>query len=462
MGMGISEFLAHESGGNRESEFLRWKDFDKKSGEVVLWWHTAAPWHPVWSHHFYLEDEVEDKEAFPPKKKMILRTLNLVCQDDVKVYDDQFFRDKSTDHLKTPPLRDPFLILREYLRASMRGSKLRDDQVVFEWQNHKQRGTLIQWCAGTLSGLVKTGQSNWDHNLNARLHYLLVVVPNTELDGGAKIAKESKLLGDAMKKAIKQRQDSVGVEKGDPMLHPYAFKWVYNGKESSPMNQYSVYPYEQAQYTDEVHAAITSEDYPDVSRYAEPGADDLVKTRAAFEAAQQVELPLDMIFSGDAQAVAAVMRGDAGASQKRQGGTTRVPPAKLGGDVPAGAKGPAKPTESMGPAKPTSPSGKTQQPSKPVPSANKPSGRKKKEEPPPPAEDLEPCPDCDTPFPKTATECPNCHAKFEVDDDEPEQSAAGEQGSNSCVCGETEVVERDGGRFCAKCGMDRGDDLPFA
>ncbi len=231
---------------------------------------------------------------------------------DGKVLRDMLNRDKQGKPLGPVSqafMRDPFLLLREYLFHAIDRGVLQVDDVVFEWVDHKKRGELITWTAGETSRKVKRGFSNRGHSLDSKLEYIFVVVDNARPSDGPKITRETKLVGDKMRAEIKRQMESRGAEDGDPFKNPYCFRWKYIEKAKSPMDSYDVFRMDANPCTVEVWQAIggapdaeRGEKWdlvgaPDTSEYARVNDGDMDKIRQAFESAAQIDLPLDAIFS---------------------------------------------------------------------------------------------------------------------------------------------------------------------
>jgi hypothetical protein len=489
-GLGIASFLKHTSDSGGGKEWLRqWKK--NSVGEVTIWLHTRAPIVPCYSHQFMIEDEYEDKDT--RRMVPVLRYPRFVSPDAEIVHRNQYFREND-DTMQTPPDLDPFLLLREWLRFQADHIGLQDP--VFKWNDEKNRKVIV-WERGSLSGLVKTGKTNFNHSLNTKLEYIYVVVDNDNVATGPVLAREGKLVSQKIVEVIKQQQRQYGEVEGDPMQHPYAFQIIAEDTPS-PMNSIKAYKHEVAEFTDEVWAQISSEDYPDPLVYGSPSEGDMEKIRDAFEKAAQVELPLDEIFSEDPEVRRALTRpasdrrSPARASKAAQArGQTPPPPTRPAAPAPAG-----KPAPASAPAA-----------AAPVASGGPQTRRKKvdKSAEPPPVEMI-PCEDCNTPMLPTDTVCSKCGAQYEpVEDDsppppapaaapkpatapkpgsspkpatapkpaatsakpaaaarapqqqQPPQQEGSAAASNCWSCG----VDLEGKTVCPSCKMDQGDDIPF-
>lgn len=482
MGMGLKGFLNNNpsSGGGRRGSFLSWKD----KGSVVVWLHTASDIHFAYVHQFMFEDEFEDKET--GKMRPTLRFPRFVSPEPLEVLQKQFFRDRATGRLEHMPSIDPFLLLREWIRAGVQGGSLAPETVVFEWHDPKN-SKLIQWRAGDLSGLEKRGKMQWNHSLDAKLQYTMLVVDDSNTGAGIQIAQETQAIGDKLREEIRRQIESRGEEAGDPTTEPYAFKWKFDEGEKNPNNMYSVFRYDKAVCTDEVWKLIAETEAQDLRRLTTPQDGDMAKIRAGFEQAQRIDLPIAAIFSEDERERRAVAEGRTGGTMSRSAtGTSRTGgapsvPASTGGARRPGASQPAQGAEERR-------AGGSPAPSSSTPSVAPQTRRRRVEEPkppPPPVEETIPCDDCGAPMSPKASTCAKCGATYDVEEDAgapppkpmpgsgPRRPSASQQqadavedsrgsGADPCwSCGSTDI--RAG--KCGACGMtqdvDGGDDLPF-
>lgn len=419
-GLGLAEFLNFGEGERRK--FLsRWKN----DGSIVVWLSTRAEVaYSTWVHVFPVLDVGKNEDG---DEIELLRYPRFVSPDAEPIHASQFFRDES-DRMKLPPRLDPFLRLREWLRHECQEPS---DAVIFEWTNPKD-GQLIQWRRGTLARLVKRGQSNFGHSLDTKLEWLFVVISDAAPGEGPQITRETRGLGEAVRAVIKAEMESNG-EAGNPLLHPYAFKWKYD-KNESISKMYQAIRYNQAQLTDAVREAITTTEFPDPTRDTKPRPGDKAKIRAAMEAAARIDLPWDRLFVPQWEDEADDSF-DFGANAKRT--------PEVSNKAPAPAPVPA-PTAATGP--------KTRR-------------RKKKEEPKPPPVETIPCDDCGFALSVTATKCPKCGAEYEVEGDAPDPGIAAPapapapEAAPDTKCWSCGGVVSGG--TCVDCGLDVTDNMPF-
>jgi hypothetical protein len=489
-GLGIASFIKHTNEGGGGKDWLRtWHKGGK--GEITVWLHTRAPIVPSLTHSFMLEDEFEDKET--GRMKPVLRYPRFVSPDAEIVARNQYFRnDDSYKTMQVPPDRDPFLLLREWLRYA---DHIPLDAPVFQWNDEKNRKVVI-WERGELSLLVKRQKNNFNHSLDVKLEYVYVVVDNENIDSGPVLMREGKLLSQKIVEVIKQQQKMHGEEEGDPVQHPYAFLLTAEDA-SSPMNVYKAFKNEKAAFSDAVWEAISGDDFPDPLPYGQPAEGDPEKIRDAFERAMKVDLPLDEIFSEDPEVRRQLLkptgmnRPPARASKASQVKAAQNPPPPDARPKPTNGAA----TNAGKPAAATSAS-------KPAAATGGPQMRRRRVEPPPPPEpepaaERIPCDaeGCGFQMLLTDTKCERCGAKYEVVPDAaapaheqappPKPSTSAKPKPSSTVASATSQKptgaasastpkpaaadlncwscgsELNGATTCPACQVDQGDDIPF-
>lgn len=484
-GLDLNEFLTSNTSGSGSGGRGNWlEDWGKRNPPTItVWLHPGAKIYPVWGHKFI---EVGEKKVDGQDKKVpCLRFPNYVCMDQREVYENQRFRDNGI--LKVLPNLDPFIYLREWLRWCCDRSLISDNAVVFEWTDYGRNDALIQWTAGRISGRVKGNNFNWSHHVDAKLEFLFTVLDADALQGGAKITRETQLVGEQTQKLMKQQMEAKGLEAGNPLLNPYPIRWKYNDQAKSFGEKYETFRIEQEVYgyTTAVYEAFQKE-FPDAEPFSKPGDGDLVKIQAAMKAAQQIALPLELIFSEDLATRRSVLRGTgAPGSSSASSQSTRVdssavqtgavrPPAQPGAPRPTSAI-PPPPAAAVAPA-PT----RSVAPPAAAPAASAGGGGRRRIAAPPephPVEQL-PCEKCNTMFPANATQCPKCGQKYDVDPGLPPPPAAAAPVSTPApaavtgnaeyceICGQYSgfaKVQTDSGvvEKCNNCKAEKSDDIPF-
>lgn len=530
-GLGLDEFLNFDPDAMKGGGGGAWLPPWKKRGQIDIWLHTESRIRAPWNHQIPFEIEVDEKTSAGEKtgKKILkLSWPRFVSPDLASIHANQYFRDGNgplREMLNKDPktgklvggsfetafMRDPFLLVREYLHHAVERKILTVDQVVFEWVDHKNRGELIQWTVGELSRHVKRGFKNRGHSLDTKLEYILVVVDNDKPGDGPKITRETKLVGDKMRAAIKREIESRG-DEGDPFKSPYAFRVKYDANASSPMNSYDVFRMDKHPCTPEIWQAIGGApdpeqgekwdivEAPDTSDQARVGDGDMDKIRQIFESAAQIELPLDAIFSNEAEVRRSVATGAIFASTSRAV-SRPTPSAPTAPARPAAAPGAARPSSSTaspapsGPSRPAASSAAAPA-TAPAPASGPQPRRKKKEPEPAPAPAPEPeveripCDECGHLMLPTDAKCEKCGTEYEIGPTvvppetpakpaptapaapsgakrpaartEGEQAELDEVASKKCIaCGSTNIVKDGDITKCGNCGLDQGDDIPF-
>jgi hypothetical protein len=437
-GLGLSGFLTHNQDTARK--FLH--DWQRTTGETVVWLYTQSnvawvSWnHPFIEYGTFKDDNGEEHDC--------LKYPRFVSPDPEIVHENQYFNDSKTQRMQVPPMKDPFLLLREWLKHHCDYPL---ETVIFRWENPRPKPgdmPIVEWTRGHLSRLVKRGKSTYNHSLDTKLNYHFVVVDNERPVDGLQMVRVTKLLGSCMQKEIKQQIDSRG-DFGNPLIHPYAFKWKYNEGSKSPMDSYSAYRFDGVELTDEIKEIITSEILPkscDPSPDCRPRSGDKMRIRAAMEAAAQVDLPWDLFFV----------------------------PQWVDDDPGSFNYGNNKAQESLNEERVSTPSISSQTSSEHV---STPKARRRKkvvESAPKPEVEIEmvpslPCDDCGKSIPINATRC-ECGAEYEVDNDLEENSVIttkaeleveSESSEEVCFSCRGKIVDDK----CSECGLESADEIPF-
>lgn len=446
MGLGLDDFLKH----GEESAKRKWLKDWKKDGSKVVWVSTRASFaYPSWTHAFNYIEVVKNEKTGKEEEK--LRFNRFVSPDPEVVHQSQFFRDDDTDRMKIPPRLDPFLLLREWLRFECTEPL---DATVFEWYDAEE-DKRIKWTRGALAKLVDKTRKTWNHNLDSKLEYLMVIVDHDNPSEGLQIARIAKLLGDKMKTAIKSEVESNG-DNGNPMLNPYAFKWVYDEDAKSMMDSYNAFRFNKATLNDKIRELITATEFPDPSGEMKPRPGDKAKIRAAMEDAAKIEIPWDRIFvpewKDEAPEGGTGTDFDFGANKK--GKETKK--AERAPDVSTKAEEPKETPRTREEPKASAPA--------PEAAGTGPKTRKKKEPEKPKEPEVEkiPCDDCGHPLLPTEAKCPKCGVEYEIDVQPAKVSSGGdlstsEKPEKCWSCGSTNITPEK----CKACGVDMADDIDF-
>lgn len=470
-GLGLDEFLNYDPEAEKGGGGGQWLKPWKKGRQIDIWLHTESKIRAVWGHQIPHEievDEKSDKGEKTGRKVFKLSWPRFVSPDLATIHSNQYFRDGAflrellnkdpkTGRLyggtpETAFMRDPFLILREYLYHAIEKRMIDPAAVVFEWVDHKNKGELIQWTAGEMSRQVKRGFKNRGHSLDTKLEYIFVVINHEKPGEGPKITRETKLLGDLMRDLIKREIESRG-EDGDPFKSPYCIRWKFDPDSSSPMKSYDAFRIDKNACTPDVWQAIggspdpaAGENWervlaPDTSEHSRINEGDQEKIRQIFEDAMQIPLPIEAIFSDDWEVRRSVVTGailttsaprapaSEGASAS---GASRPNPGAAPGAVRPGSSSAQGAPSSAGPARPAAaaskaPTASTQAaPTPAAASGPQPRRKVKKEEPAPAPKEPEvekfACigPDeehpCGYMLRPDEAKCPKCGTEYEIAD----------------------------------------------
>jgi hypothetical protein len=472
-GLGISAWLdkmdTASAPSKRRKNYFDWK----KKGEAHIWLHIRSEFEVLWIHNFQIPDEIDERDEVTGEKTgnktKILRFTRHISLDSHKVNLDQNFRDPE-DNPQTPPLHDPFLLLKEWIYRQVKSGRMASDQQVFEWHDPKTRSSFGSY-AGIMCGIVKS--KDFKQKLGSRRTGILVFIDDDDIKSGLKL--DTNVPWGVMKgmtETIIQERKSKGDEAGDPMISPYCFCWEYN-KNARLAEMYKVFRYDRAQYTQEI-ADLMALDPIDINEYrtVNPTAE-RIKIRAAFEAAAKIDLPYDQLFSEDPRERATLLRGNVTAMPIIS--APRVP-------VAPGPKAPAHVPAIVQPATTAPVAAVTTSPKAPA-------RRKKVEQPPPPPIESFACEDCEAQGVTTMLEarpgtvkCPVCKATYQIDGDEnpstppmtqsvpstrsipsPAQVAAtNAKIDTSPKCWACGTILVPGSSTCPSCSVEASDDVPEA
>lgn len=436
-GLGLSEFLNfNKDKAARAYIGNEWK----KAGHLVIWLSTRAKMaYPTWHHPFH-RLVTKEKDG---KERQFLQFVRYASPDPAIIHREQYFRFRDgegpVDRLRRPPIADPFLLLREWLRFEC---KEPNDAIVFEWINpDPDKNEIIRWRKGTLARLEEKNQRTWNQSIDTKLDYAFVVVDDSDPAKGPQIVRATKAIGEAMQKEIRKQVDSLG-EKGNPQVHPYAFKWTYE-KDAAIKDMYDAYKYEAAELTEEIREAITNPEFPDPTSDCEPKVGDKARLRADMEAAAQIDLPWDKLFVSAWQDKEPEGGGGSDFEFGENEREEKVPEVRT--------KGRQKEE-----AKPATPEGKTR--------------RRKKEapKPPPPPEperiecETEGCGEMLLPTQET---CPKCGAEYEIEVVEASEKVSTPKAKDNGNKASATKCWACGGAVkdtrCVDCGLDVTDDIDF-
>lgn len=382
----VDDFLNHkgsEGGGGK-----RLKSWAKDPGYMNFWLHTKQMPCSVWFHRIPELVIRDDKDDRTKKLKNVWGRQH-ACWEDESILKKQRFRtpEGTREH---PPTKCGICRLIEAIRELVNDGKIQDTDVLFEFtgSDKPEENTILH--AGGFANMWKREASTeekerlskhgiymskvWNENGQAKLNYVFAGVNHDAPSDGLQIAVQAQLLGDKVKKVIRDEIASKDGDDGNPFLKPYCIRFVYKADEKKFDEKYHALRIDRLKMSPEIEKLIMSE-RPDITRFTRKfNQKDMRATleNHATPLARKM-LPWDAIF-----------------------------------DVPGYDEDPAQEQE-------------TKQPS-PQPSPEKKQETKAAE---PPAEEMgDPCDDCHAPMTKTQTQCKNCGAKYATDDAPPPAKTA--------------------------------------
>jgi predicted RNA-binding Zn-ribbon protein involved in translation (DUF1610 family) len=284
----LDGFLGHStrSGGG---QFLgNWKE----DGAIDVWLHPKANPIAIWCNRWFRV--VEDREKRGVKRLIGWRWISyepeLVLKNRFKTNDD--------GRRKYPPSLDPFAMFLQWVEDAIGAGELNWTDKVFEFEAGSD---VVEVLAGGITGLFQSRDLDDDQkrelkkahvrireaykqNAHAKCSYIFRVVKVAAPEEGAHIAVERSMVGECMQRAIGKeikRHGAKGKELGNPMVHPYPFRWEYDDREEVPIYQrYDVTAL--AEEPSEVVLAAFAQDPPGVEELTKAG--NLVELRRSFEA----------------------------------------------------------------------------------------------------------------------------------------------------------------------------------
>lgn len=313
VGMSIDEFLDHSTGGGGRSNFLgNWRKKDPP--KITVWLHTQAGFVARWVHNWPRIVVRQDKDTGDTRREVW--GGQWVCHERELILRKQRFRDEN-DVREYPPEVCPLCKTIEIIRSAVATGELSWVEPVFKFTGDNDEHEYIITAGGLYNAFaakdltpaqkgemrragIKASEA-WRENAIARCQYTFVVVDNAHPENGVQLTDEAEALGNAMKRAIRDKIDELGGGedgrlKGNPLRNPYPFLWEYREQEMFE-KRYRVVPMSSVPLTDEIRALI-DEEPPDLAAHARPG--NIKALRADMEKAALVDLPWDDIF-GEAE-----------------------------------------------------------------------------------------------------------------------------------------------------------------
>ncbi len=304
----VDDFLGHKTSTRGGSFFGNWKE----NGKVDVWMHTKCLPIALWQHGIpRLVVHEKDKDGTPlDKPERVFYGGKANCPEDEDFLKGQYKRDdegnredgKEAHHCGVCRFAD-------WVFKEVAAGRLDWTKPLFRFEATDPSKTLVIHTGGfcnmysgdlddaQLASLKKAAISPkkaWNENALAKCSYLFRIVDNAHPEKGVQIATETSLLGDKVKDVLADARESLRDEKGNPFLHPFAIQWEYRETESQINKKYHARRIEKHKLTPIIQKLITGP-APDVSNVIAPM--DQKTMRAFLERACVLKgVPWDAIF----------------------------------------------------------------------------------------------------------------------------------------------------------------------
>lgn len=425
----MAAFAGHRTGGGGGEFLKKWKD-DGVFDSVL---HTRVLPIALWQHKLPRLVPITDKAR---KTTVHVWSGTYVCHEDEATLDGQYFRDRDTGQRKHPPKRCGICKLvewcyqqcvlfeefREENEAAIKAGKpkkvkgIRFTTPMFHFEGDVKDETITLHIGGVcnLFGKAKEGtdaqkadlarseivvggpKGAWRENAYAKCNYAMCVVNYNRPEDGVQIAVETSALGDAVKNVLNKvlEEDSRNVEDD-----PYVIRWKFH--KNAPMNEmYDALPMRKLKLSPRIVQLIRGPAPEEaLDKLTERFNQRLLRTSLEKHCLPEMRnlVPWDELFPSEEQvkkweAEDAEAEAEAEAEAHEQAQTSRRPPHPLNDDDDDDDE-----PEPRGVAKDDD------------------------------GEELFACDDCDEPVKASASECPHCGKKYEVEDAEDEEDEEDEE-----------------------------------
>jgi len=363
----IDDFLSHRTSEASGGKYLSdWK----KRKKITTWLHTGIKPKVLWRHGG-IPRVVSRENRNTGEQEVQLWGGQWVCHEREDVLKKQYkYNDDGSRTV--PPKVCPLCKLIAHVHAMVQSGDLSWTDTIFQFDADDSSKSVTIHAGGLYNAfgrdlddqqkleLKRAGISpreSWKETAMAKANYMFCVVDHENPDNGVQIATVTSLLGDKIKDVIVDARESLGREKGDPFLNPFAIQWVYKEEEAEFSKKYHARRMDGLKLTPEIAELLRGEP-PDIARDLKPFNPTVMRT--LLEQHSRVDFPWDDIFSG--------------VSMKNAPSEEEAPRAK-----PAAKKTQAK-------------------------------------APPPPADDddMVACDECEAPMRETDPECAKCGHKYDV------------------------------------------------
>jgi hypothetical protein len=312
------QFLKHNSKGRGARKYLRnWKE--KEPYAIDTWLSCQSSILSLWRHGWLRVTPVENKETRTTTHEVW--SDRLVCYELEQTLQEQNNRDRDTGERDTPPKLCPHCLMIEYVRMLVMTQQIDWLTPIFRFPASDPRKTVVLHAAGIFNffasksmtdehrkqmvalpfdkgGPLYAGgkQGAWRQNQKAKLEYAMVIADNDHPEDGLQIAIESNLLGSKVQEVMADACKSLGPERGNPLLHPYAIRWENNPSEGIAFDKrFHALKMDRIVLRPAIELLIRGTTPPDLSELEERF--NLRTHRAAMERYAVFALPFDDFFA---------------------------------------------------------------------------------------------------------------------------------------------------------------------
>lgn len=283
--MGLEDFLTHSTRGGGANFLVNWKK-KRNPPKIRVVLHTKASIMAVWSYPWL---RVVNRE-YQGKESNQVWSDRFNSHESVEVLTRQYHRDDDGQR-KVPPTICPMALMLEDVYQKWLRGEVAWDQPIFRFEGDDASKAQVFHAAGMIGKIddiweklsekerkealargVPGPRDAWKQSMGAKCEYLFSVVDYDEIGAGIQVARETTLVGDKMKKVIKDRIRSEGPDKGHPYKHPIVFEWSYDANAKNFGDKYDVVAIAGAlAIGPEIRDLIFDKDPPDISNLINPG-----------------------------------------------------------------------------------------------------------------------------------------------------------------------------------------------
>jgi hypothetical protein len=310
----LDSFLNHRTRDNTSGFLKGWK---KDPGHITVFLHRKYMPKAVWQHPIPKVTIMEDKNDKSIQVKRVFGG-DFVCWEAEDLLKAQYDRDNDGNRTK-PPQRCGVCRFVEWVYDAVSSKQIRWTDVLLRFDADDPKETRILRAGGIYGAFGRkdltadeksqmreasiSPRDAFRDNLYAKGKYIFFVVNADKPGDGVLSTVETSLLGDKVKDVIRDTQDSLGADKGNPFKNPYAIKWEYDDTPQIAFNKmYRARRIERVPLTEQIDKFISGE-RPDDSNLTERFNADTVRSmleRACVPALRKV-VPWDQLFGPPAR-----------------------------------------------------------------------------------------------------------------------------------------------------------------